>query len=63
MMDRRNLKALVEGMFNTYTIMVETVKRYIDACTGRYVTKVYAEKHPSTTVCMKVKIGRNKHQK
>lgn len=43
--------------------MVQTVIRYIDARTGRYVTKVYAEKHPGTTVGMKVKIVRNRNHK
>lgn len=43
--------------------MVKTVIKYISAKTGRYVKKEYAEKHPGTTVGMKVKVGYNKHHK
>ena len=42
---------------------MKTVIRYINAKTGRYVTKEYAGKHPGTTVGMKVRMGSGKHNK
>lgn len=43
--------------------MARTVKKGRDAKTGQFVSISYAQKHPSTTVVEKVKVGLTKHRK
>lgn len=43
--------------------MAKTVQVARSAATGRFTTKQYAEKHPTTTVVEKVKVGPTKHRK
>lgn len=43
--------------------MSKTVEKGRDAKTGRFVPDSYVQKHPSTTVTEKVKIGPVKHRK
>lgn len=43
--------------------MARTVKKGRDAKTGQFVSIPYAQKHPSTTVVEKVKVGPTKHRK
>lgn len=43
--------------------MAKTVEKGRSAETGRFVSIEYAQKHPSTTVVEKVKVGPTKHRK
>lgn len=43
--------------------MSKTVEKGRDAKTGQFVSISYAQKHPSTTVMEKVKVGPTKHRK
>lgn len=42
--------------------MSKTVKKGRSAKTGQFVSIEYAQKHPSTTVVEKVKVGSTKHR-
>lgn len=43
--------------------MARTVEKGRSAKTGQFVSIEYAQKHPSTTVVEKVKVGPTKHRK
>lgn len=43
--------------------MAKTVEKGRSAKTGQFVPIDYAQKHPSTTVVEKVKVGPTKHRK
>ncbi len=43
--------------------MAKTVEKGRSAETGKFVSIEYAQKHPSTTVVEKVKVGPTKHRK
>ena len=43
--------------------MAKTVEKGRRAETGKFVSIEYAQKHPSTTVVEKVKVGPTKHRK
>jgi hypothetical protein len=43
--------------------MARTVEKGRSAETGKFVSIEYAQKHPSTTVVEKVKVGPTKHRK
>lgn len=43
--------------------MAKTIEKGRSAKTGQFVSIEYAQKHPSTTVVEKVKVGPTKHRK